>query len=488
MLNVESFFVRRLLIGRATANINRILLGVVTEMNQELPVDEAVRAYLSTGRKYYATDAEVRTALRTIPFYLNGRATQRFLVLQWLEESYGSKEPVEFPGLTIEHVLPQTLTPDWRRTLGEDLQQDEDLAQVHEALVHTLGNLTLTGYNSKLSNSSFAVKRAQLAKSGLSMNQDLTELSRWGRPEIRTRADRLAGRVISIWPGPTDVTAGGDSDVAWDVMAKALAELPAGSWTTYGDLAALIGSHPVPVGMRLATVPVVNAHRVLQAEGTISPAFRWPDPGRTEDPRDLLAQEGVQFDDRGHANPVQRITTEELAQLAGVTVDDLTETVPDPNPGQDPALRDRFVEQLAELQTPSTVHGVLAVLDAWTAMGGRLEYGTAAETSCFLMARTSDHPSGSIWPAALYPTGKFEVVFQHLANRPPFDDLELREEFRRRLNQVPGVDLPAAKIELRPGFDLAVLAETTGREPLVAELLWFLKQAGDYRAADEPLG
>jgi alkylated DNA nucleotide flippase Atl1 len=488
MLNVESFFVRRLLIGRATANINRILLSVVTEMNQELPVDEAVRAYLSTGRKYYATDAELRTALRTIPFYLNGRATQRFLVLQWLEESYGSKEPVKFAGLTIEHVLPQTLTPDWRRALGEDLQPDEDPAQVHEALVHTLGNLTLTGYNSKLSNSSFAVKRPQLAKSGLSMNQDLAELSRWGRPEIYARADHLAGRVISVWPGPTDAAAGGESGVAWDVMAKALAELPAGSWTTYGDLAALIGSHPVPVGMRLATIPVVNAHRVLQAEGTISPGFRWPDPARTDDPRDLLAQEGVQFDERGHTNPAQRITTEELAQLAGVTVDDLTETVPDPNPGQDPALRDRFVEQLAELQAPSTVHGVLAMLDAWTAMGGRLQYGSAGETSCFLMARTSEHPSGSIWPAALYPSGKCEVVFQHLANRPPYDDLELREEFRQRLNQVPGVDLPAAKIELRPGFDLSVLAEASGRESLITELLWFLKQAGDYHAADEPLG
>jgi hypothetical protein len=278
MLNVESFFVRRLLIGRATANINRILLGVVTEMSQELPVDVAVRAYLSTGRKYYASDAELRNALRTIPFYLNGRATQRALVLQWLEESYGSKEPVEFAGLTIEHVLPQTLSPDWRRALGEDLQPDENVGQVYEGLLHTLGNLTLTGYNSKLSNSSFPVKRPQLAKSGLSMNQDIAELSRWGRQEIYDRADQLAERVISIWPGPTDVAAGVDSGVAWDVMAKALAELPAGSWTTYGDLAALIGSHPVPVGMRLATVPVTNAHRVLQAEGTISPGFRWPDP------------------------------------------------------------------------------------------------------------------------------------------------------------------------------------------------------------------
>ena len=53
MLYVESFFVRRLVIGRATANINRILLGVVTEMDSGLPVDEAVRRYLSTGRKHY---------------------------------------------------------------------------------------------------------------------------------------------------------------------------------------------------------------------------------------------------------------------------------------------------------------------------------------------------------------------------------------------------------------------------------------------------
>jgi hypothetical protein len=97
------------------------------------------------------------------------------------------------------------------------------------------------------------------------------------------------------------------------------------------------------------------------------------------------------------------------------------------------------------------------------------------------MARTSEHPSGSIWPAALYPTGKFEVVFQHLASRPPFDDVELREEFRRRLNQVPGVDLPAAKIELRPGFDLAVLADASGRELLLSQLKWFLEQAGDFR-------
>jgi hypothetical protein len=101
------------------------------------------------------------------------------------------------------------------------------------------------------------------------------------------------------------------------------------------------------------------------------------------------------------------------------------------------------------------------------------------------MARTPDDPGGSIWPVVLYPTGKCEVVFQHLASRAPFDDLGLREEFRRRMNQVPGVDLPAAKIELRPGFDLAVLAEAQGRELLVAQLSWFLERAADY-SVDRP--
>ena len=60
MLYVESFFVRRLVTGRATSNINRILLRVLTEMDQAKPVDEGVRSYLSTGRKYYASDAEIK--------------------------------------------------------------------------------------------------------------------------------------------------------------------------------------------------------------------------------------------------------------------------------------------------------------------------------------------------------------------------------------------------------------------------------------------
>jgi len=479
MKYVESFFVRRLVIGRATANINRILLRVVTDMPADLPVDEAVRSYLSTGRKYYATDASVREAVRSIPFYLNGRAAQRKLVLLWLEESYGSKEPVASDSLTIEHVLPQSPTVEWRQMLSEDLQGEESFAEVHEALVHTLGNLTLTGYNPELSNSSFLVKRARLAKSGISLNREIAAQKRWGRPEIYARADALAERIIANWPGPTE-EAGNRPEVPWDVMNKALAALPAGSWTAYGDVAALIGSHPVPVGTRLATHPVPNAHRVLQAEGTVSPNFRWHDPARTDDPRDLLRAEGVEFDKYGRASQAQRFGVEELAQLAGLPQQDASGQLLRPRSRRNDSLDDRFVEQLKDLQDARVVAGTLAVIDAWTNAGGRLLYGSGGETSCFLIARDKDHKLGNIWPAAIYPSGKFEIVFQHMARRTPFDDITLREEFRQRLNQLPGVTIAAAKLALRPGFPLDVLVDAKARQALVEHLVWF------YRLAVQP--
>ena len=476
MLYLESFLVRRMLIGRATNNLNRILLSVVTEMDPDTGVDQAVRAYLSAGRKYYASDADVKAALPTVPYYLNGRAAQRSLVLRWLEESYGNKEPVELSTLTIEHVLPQTATPEWRQAISEDMRPGEDFRQVYESLVHTLGNLTLTGYNSTLSNSPFSVKRAKLASSGLSMNQRIAQESQWGRPQIRSRGDALADRVATVWPGPIDTPGTTVSGIGWDLMDRALSELPAGSWTTYGDLAALIGSHPVPVSMRLATKMLPNAHRVLLVDGAVAPGFKWLDPQRHDDPRDLLRAEGVEFDDQGRASISQRLSVEDLAVLTGETPAEGDHGLIDPSPGQDAALRDSFMEQLRTAQTPETVHGVIKILDGWSAIGGNIEYGTSTETSCFLMTKTADQPSRDIWPLVLYPAGRVEVVFQHLAARPPFDDIAQRNELRLRLTEVRGIDLPPSKLELRPGFDLSVLADRTNRDMIADALGWFYRR------------
>lgn len=471
MLYLESFFVRRLIISRATANLNRILSTLVTEIDKSKPVAEEIRASLSRGRTYYATDDEVRNAASTIPFYLNGRANQRKLVLQWLEESYGSKEPVSPDKLTIEHVLPQTPTPDWRSELSQDLDSNETFEQVHQALVHTLGNLTLTGYNPKLSNNSFSDKCELMKKSGLAMNQEIADQTRWGRPQIYHRAADLADRIAEMWPGPVDVIE--LLDPAWEVATKALAEIPAGAWTTYGDLATLIGTHPIAVGSHLANYAMPNAYRVLQADGRISASFRWPD-GRAESPRALLESEGVIFDDRDRADPQQRLDVEDLAQLGGVTVDELPESLPSLPVGDEYLIG--FTEQLAAYQSTATLNAVMLVLDAWTSQGGTLWLGRGGETSCFLMAREGQRPH-NLWPVVIYPTGKCEVVFQYLAVRPPFDDIQLRQEFRERLNKIPGVDLPAAKLELRPGFQLEVLAKEEARNLFIDSLIWFYNQA-----------
>ena len=404
-------------------------------------------------------------------------------MLRWLDESYGSKEPVEYGSLTIEHVLPQTLTTVWRQALAQDLTGEETADQVYESLVHTLGNLTLTGYNSALSNSEFTEKRQQLQKSTLAMNQQIARQATWGRPEIQARAEQLADRITRIWPGPVDV-APDVADIAWSTMDKALAEMPAGSWTTYGNVAALIGSHPVPVGVRLANHPVPNAHRVLQADGKISPSFRWLEPGRIDDPADLLRAEGVTFDEHDRADPAQRLSVEDLAQIAGMTIGDLPDAGPMPSSGQNPVLRDQFIEQLATQQGPDTVHSVLAILDTWTAAGGTLLYGYGGQTSCFLMARDKAHPDGSIWPVVIYPLRSCEVVFQHLAARPPFEDVQMRQELRERLNKIPGVDLPFAKIELRPAFPLKILADPAARDLFIDALKWFYDQAN--RVTDPP--
>lgn len=481
MLYLESYFVRRVVTARATNGLNRTLLRAVPEIRDKAPADDALRTYLSTGRKYYATDAEVRAGVQSTALYFTGRSNQRKLILAWLEETHGSKERVEVANCTIEHVLPQTLTPAWRTMLRESIPDDESVGDVFDAIVHTIGNLTLTGYNSELGNKPFAVKRAEYDKSAFRMNHEIAAASTWGRPEIVARAERLAERIIQHWPGPDEKTQPEPVRASWGLMNVALAELPAGSWTSYSAVAQLIGSHQVPVGQRIANHPVPNGHRVLQATGTVSPGFRWvADSGRTESQREALEAEGVVFDDAGHADPAQFVDVDELAVLAGV---DLSED--DLRRGRDPEgeREASFWAQLSQAHSAGTVSAVDVLLREWTRLGGTLEFGSATETSCFLVAAG---PAGDIWPATLYPSGKFEIVFQYLATRPPFDDLAMREALRQRFNQVPDIELPMSKVGLRPGFALDLLAGGEILPGVIDVLAWFVAQLDGQPAAAHP--
>ncbi|MEV0663576.1 MGMT family protein [Actinomadura luteofluorescens] len=105
------------------------------------------------------------------------------------------------------------------------------------------------------------------------------------------------------------------ADPRWKRVREALAEVAPGSWTTYGDLAELVGMAAQSVGGFMADSGAQGAHRVLQANGKISPGFRWPDPERTDDPRTVLQQEGLEFDNAGRADPAKRITAEGFREM-----------------------------------------------------------------------------------------------------------------------------------------------------------------------------
>ena len=318
LLNLESFLVRRLLVGVSTKNLNRIFAQIVGQLRRSgPPLLDTVRYHLSTERKFWASDDEIRLAATSRPFYYYGRAEQRRMVLERLEESYGHKELAELPtlSLSLEHILPQSLSSEWITELAE---AGDDAEDVHRKLVHTLGNLTLSAYNSELSNKPFERKQEIYGASHLSLNKDLDANSRWGRAEILSRAAELAERAIRIWPAPVAGVAEESIGFDWARMHAAIAAIPDGRWTAYADLAALAGTAAQAVGNHIANNPsLAKAHRVLTIDGRISEGFRWSDPADSRDPMEVLAAEGIQFDEAGRALPEGRLTADDLQALLG---------------------------------------------------------------------------------------------------------------------------------------------------------------------------
>ncbi len=127
----------------------------------------------------------------------------------------------------------------------------------------------------------------------------------WATPEgVTLRA--LADSVSDARPGGFD----------WTRLHHMLERLPEGRWTTYGDLASIVGTHAQPVGQHITNCTVCeHAWRVLDSQGRVAAGFSWSDPGQTDDPADLLQAEGLRLRD-GRADPQQRLRRDELAALA----------------------------------------------------------------------------------------------------------------------------------------------------------------------------
>jgi alkylated DNA nucleotide flippase Atl1 len=113
----------------------------------------------------------------------------------------------------------------------------------------------------------------------------------------------------------------------WERVRRVVEALPEGTWTSYGDLAELIGTGPRQVGAYMRDGNVARAYRVLTAGGTVSEGFRWADGRTGRDVPDLLRADGVTVSARGRADRSQRMSVYDLKLLAAELDDD--EPAPD---------------------------------------------------------------------------------------------------------------------------------------------------------------
>jgi hypothetical protein len=220
--DLQSFVLRRSICGESTRGYNEMFPAAIKSIGQA-PREDLRRYWIARG---WPDDGTFRVKLLDFAIYRR-EPTKAELILRRLEQSFGHKEGPDLEELTIEHVLPQSIASgkfgtEWQEALGERWQHD------HEAWLHTLGNLTLTGYNPKLSNRSFPKKKELFAKSNVQLNAYFATLRRWDSDAIRRRGEALAKLVAEAWPAPADaryIPGKPESDV--QVMVANRAELKA---------------------------------------------------------------------------------------------------------------------------------------------------------------------------------------------------------------------------------------------------------------------
>lgn len=196
---VESYVFRRAVCGIPTNSMNKTFANFTRALKKDRYLESvAAHFLLLPSYRRFPLDDEFQRELQVKDLY-NFRSRS-----YWLRrlENHDRKERVLVDEYTIEHILPQNenLSAQWKADLGPDWER------VQKTWLHTLGNLTLTGYNPELSDRPFAEKRDMkggFRESPLRMNEGLGALEAWNEDAIKARAVRLAGRAVGVWAAPS---------------------------------------------------------------------------------------------------------------------------------------------------------------------------------------------------------------------------------------------------------------------------------------------
>lgn len=197
---VISYLWRRAICEIPTNSLSKTFATLYQAVDKEDYVNSVIKAFVfKSSYKRFPSDYEVREKLQTKDIY---HFRLRKYLLEALENYY-HKEPIDLntANYTIEHIMPQNIEHNlsWQQMLGENWQE------VHSLYLHTLGNLTITGYNAEMSNKSFVEKvngESGFKHSHLKLSESIVQCDVWNKKAIQRRTNILTDIILKIWKYP----------------------------------------------------------------------------------------------------------------------------------------------------------------------------------------------------------------------------------------------------------------------------------------------
>ena len=206
LLVLESFIVRRLIGEVPTNALNKLFMTLGRDIKYFPDYKDnyvEILKYIllqKRGSQRFPSDDEIKEKMLVKDFY-NMNAKNNMHILERLE-NFENREKIDLQKLlaenilTIEHIMPQTLSKTWKDELGAEYEN------IHSTYLHTIGNLTLTAYNREMSNKSFSEKKTiegGFSQSKLYLNEYIKNQDSWNKNTIHERTAILVGKSLMIW-------------------------------------------------------------------------------------------------------------------------------------------------------------------------------------------------------------------------------------------------------------------------------------------------
>ena len=196
---INSYLIRRAIVNFPTNALNKVFSNLGKEANKNTQTEEdSVAEYLlsRTGSALFPRNGKLKESILNEDMYNRNHRLVKLILSQIEIQTH--KEIVDFEEVSIEHILPATLTPSWRVELGDNAIDD------HKLYKDVLGNLTLTNYNAEMSNRSFSDKISYYKNSNIKITRDICGYDIWNKDSIHNRGLKLYKQILEFCPIPEE--------------------------------------------------------------------------------------------------------------------------------------------------------------------------------------------------------------------------------------------------------------------------------------------